>query len=67
MAAQPLKPGDLVSTPSGRIARVDDLRADGRREIRFVDLEGGEAALRPELLTIVMRAPVTPWKIRILR
>lgn len=67
MAAAPLKPGDLVRTPSGRTARVDELRPDGRREVRFVDLEGGEAALRPELLTLVIAGPVVPWKTRVLR
>lgn len=67
MAEAPLKPGDLVRTPTGRTARVDDLRADGRREIRYVDLEGGTAALLPSSLTVVMRSPVIPWKTRILR
>lgn len=67
MANPPLKPGDLVRTPSGRTALVDDLRWDGRREIRFVDLDGGEAALRPEHLTLVAAAPVRPWKVRTLR
>jgi hypothetical protein len=57
----PLKPGDLVRTPSGRTARVEELRTDGRRDLRFVDGDRGEAALRPEKLTIIARAPVLPW------
>lgn len=67
MAEAPLKPGDLVRTPSGRTAKVEDLRPDGRREIRYVDVEGGTVALRPEVLTILVRGPVYPWKTRILR
>ena len=67
MAAVLLKPGDFVITPSGRLARIDELRPDGRRDIRFIDLEGGEAALRPELLKLVATAPVVPWKTRVLR
>lgn len=67
MSAAPLKPGDLVRTPSGRTGRVDDLRWDGRREIRYVDLEGGTVALRPEKLVLVAASPVRPWKTRVLR
>lgn len=62
----PFKPGDLVRTPSGRLARVDDLRADGRRELRYVDLEGGDVALPASQLLLVSRAPVLPWKRRLL-
>lgn len=62
---EPLKPGDLVRTPSGRTAIVDELRPDGRRDLRYTDFDGGEAALRPELLTLVKSAPCTPWKTRL--
>lgn len=60
--SESLKPGDLVRTPSGRTARVDDLRADGRRELRYVDLDGGEVALPSRMLRPVAAAPVRPWK-----
>jgi len=56
-----LKPGDLVRTPTGRTARVDDLRADGRRELRYVDRDGGEVALRADRLTLVAAAPRRRW------
>lgn len=62
MASAPLKPGDLVRTPGGRTAVVTELRGDGRRDVRFVDGDRDEAALRPELLVVVARAPVIPWK-----
>lgn len=67
MSTAQFKPNDLVRTPSGRTARVEDLRPDGRRDLRFVDIEGGTCALRPELLTIVATAPAMPWKTRVLK
>ena len=66
MGNAPLKPGDLVRTPSGRTARVNELRADGRRDVRFVDLDGGEAALHPNKLVLVASAPIVPWKKRVI-
>lgn len=64
-ATAPLKPGDLVRTPCGRLAQVRDLLRDGRRECRYLDLDGGEVELRPERLHLVRSAPVLPWKVRI--
>lgn len=60
--SEALKPGDLVRTPTGRTARVDELRADGRRDLRYVDLDGGEVALPSRLLRQIAASPVRPWK-----
>jgi hypothetical protein len=67
VAGAPFKPNDLVLTPTGRAARVEELRADGRRDIRYIDREGGVAALFPKDLTLLAVAPVIPWKTRVIR
>lgn len=65
--AHTLKPGDLVATPSGRVAMVCALRADGRRELRYQDREGGDVALAPGLLTRIVNSAPVPWTRRVLR
>jgi hypothetical protein len=52
------KPGDLVATPTGRMARVVEVTVDGRRQLEYLDNDGGEVVLRPSLLSLVHSAPV---------
>lgn len=60
----PIKPGDLVRTPLGRTARVRELRADGKRELAYIDAEGGEVVLGERDLTLVVASEPRPWKER---
>ena len=61
-----LKPGDLVRTPSGRMAVIDRLRQDGRRDLIYIE-DGEPVALSERLLVRVREAPVTPWRKHTLR
>lgn len=61
------KEGDLVATPARRVARVTGIGLHGERELRYLDLEGGDVALRTAYLTLISAAPVRPWKVRVLR
>lgn len=58
------KPGDIVRTPTGRTAKVIEPRSDGKRDLEYLDSEGGKVALEPEMLTMVTPAPVRPWPSR---
>lgn len=60
-----IKPNDLVRTPSGRTARCEGINADGTRALRDI-ITTEQFDLRPGLLTLIMAAPVRPWKKRTL-
>lgn len=60
-----IKPNDLVRTPTGRTARCEDLNADGTRALRDV-VTRELFDLHPRHLTLIMAAPVRPWKKRTL-
>jgi hypothetical protein len=62
-----LKEGDLVFTPTGRMAKVIGIGQNGERELRYVDLAGEEVTLRVVHLRLISSAPIRPWKIRVLR
>lgn len=55
----PIKPGDLVRTPSGATGTVESVNPDGSRELRL--LNGDRLALKPAHLRVVRSAPVLPW------
>lgn len=63
--APPLaKPLDTVETPRGRIGRVLAVLPGGRREIQYLDLEGGTVELRADLLRVRVVAKPRPWRER---
>ena len=54
---------DLVRTPSGRTARVIEVRpSDGRRVCEYLDGAKDEVVLKPDLLLVVKSADVVPWR-----
>lgn len=59
------KPGDHVRTPTFRLAVVTDIRTDGKRDLEYLDAEGGKVALEPSMLVLVKAAKVTPWPSRL--
>lgn len=60
------KPGDVVRTPTGRTARVERLRPDGRREIAYIDGDRERIALATSCLRLVVPAAPRPWSRRVL-
>ena len=56
----PLKPGDLVRTPLMRAARVEGLRPDGKRDLRYLDT-GEELVLHENLLRLIDSAGPVRW------
>ena len=62
-----IKEGDVVVTPTGRMARVTGIGAHGERDLRYMDLSGDEVTMRAAHLRLICSAPVRPWKIRVLR
>lgn len=65
--AQPLaKPRDQVETPLGRVGLVLAVLPGGRREVQYLDPEGGTVELRADLLKVVVNAKTRPWRDRIL-
>jgi hypothetical protein len=58
------KPRDTVETPLGRIGLVTAVLPYGRREVQYLDLEGGTVELRVELLRVRKPAKPEPWKAR---
>ncbi|TAK45243.1 MAG: hypothetical protein EPO27_10510 [Betaproteobacteria bacterium] len=61
-----LKPGDLVRTPTGRTAVVDDIRKDGKRDLHYIDGGRDQVALDPELLTLITSCAPQRWTKRTL-
>lgn len=59
-----IKPRDKVLTPTGRLAEVISLTADGRRELMYLDEVASYVTLEPEMLRAVYSAPVRPWPSR---
>lgn len=59
-----IKPRDKVLTPTGRLAEVISLTADGRRELMYLDEVASYVTLEPEMLRVVYSAPVRPWPSR---
>lgn len=58
------KLGDLVETPTHRMARVMDIRGDGRRLCQYLHGEPGEVVLPPSLLRTLVSVPVTGFRDR---
>ena len=58
------KPRDIVRTPSGRTAQVVDLNPDGRRELMYLDHDGGYVTLETSMLTMLKEATPRPWPSR---
>lgn len=54
----PIKPGDLVRTPSGATGTVVDLNRDGSRDIV---VKGEIFAIRPQWLVLVRPSLPRPW------
>ena len=58
----PIKPRDLVRTPSGRTARVVDVLPGRMRLVE--DLASGDRLeLHERLLYVVQASPVLPWRV----
>ena len=55
------KPGDNVETPTGRLGVVLAVTPGGRREIQYVDRDGGTVELRADLLRVRVVAKPRPW------
>jgi hypothetical protein len=55
------KPRDTVETPLGRIGLVTAVLPAGRREVQYLDLEGGMVELRADLLRVRKPAKPVPW------
>ena len=66
LALPTAKPGDMVETPTGRIGRVMAVVPGGRREIQYVDRNGGNVILRAELLRVRVVSTPEPWRRRVL-
>lgn len=59
------KPGDLVRTPSGRYARVIEVRPERRRLVRYLDEAPGEDfEIGVTKLEMMKSAAVKPWSNR---
>lgn len=58
----PLKPDDLVETPTGRMAKISEVNPGNRRTVVYLDDDGGSAVLPCSLLKLMLSAPVRPWK-----
>lgn len=56
-----IKPRDKVLTPTGRLAEVISLTADGKRELMYLDEVGSYVTLEPQMLRVVYCAPIKPW------
>lgn len=56
------KPNDMVETALRRPARISEVLPRHRRKVVYLDDEGGVAELPTSALTLVMEAPVKPWK-----
>jgi hypothetical protein len=64
--SEPLaKPGDMVETPTGRFGRVMAVVPGGRREIDYIDQDGGNVILRADLLRVLVSAKPRPWPSRL--
>jgi len=59
------KPRDTVETPTGRIGLVTAVLPGGRREVQYMDLDGGMVELRAGLLRVRQESKPRPWKERI--
>lgn len=55
------KPRDMVELPSGRIGLVMAVLPDHRREIQYMDLEGGTVILPARLLLVRVHSKPKPW------
>lgn len=64
MTAPRFKPNDIVRTPSGRTARVHELRPDGKLDLVYIDGSRDEVALDADRLFLIAAAPICPWKTR---
>lgn len=58
----PFKPGDLVETPTGRMARVVEVLPENRRALDYVDDAGGRVSLPMRLLNLVHSWPVQGFR-----
>jgi hypothetical protein len=56
----PIKPDDLVRTPSGRTCICEGINADGSRALRDV-LTGEQLDMHPKHLHLVRPAPIKRW------
>ena len=55
------KPRDVVRTPSGRTAEVVALTQDGKRELMYLDGDGGYVTLERHMLVMLKEATPRPW------
>lgn len=60
------KPRDTVETPTGRLGVVMAVAPEGRREVHYIDQQGGDVVLRASLLRVLVSARPVPWLKRVL-
>lgn len=58
------KPRDTVELPSGRLGMVMAVVPDGRREVQYLDVDGGSVILHATLLRVRINAKPEPWSVR---
>lgn len=58
------KPRDTVDLPSGRLGMVVAVLPDHRREVHYLDLQGGTVILAASLLRVRISATPQPWPVR---
>jgi hypothetical protein len=56
------KPKDLVTTPTGRLAKILEVLPYSERLVEFLEGERGEAVFRICQLKMFQAAKVRPWK-----
>lgn len=56
------KPRDLVTTPTGRLAKILEVLPFSERVVEFLEGERGEATFRTTQLKMYHAAAVRPWK-----
>lgn len=62
---QPLaKPRDTVELPSGRLGLVVAVLPEHRREVQYLDGQGGTVILPASLLRVRVNAKPQPWPVR---
>ena len=63
MPAPLLKPNDVIRTPLGMLVRIEELRADGKRDGRYIET-GEPVVIDPDLpgIELVHSAVPRRWK-----
>lgn len=55
------KPRDIVTTPSGRMAKVTEILPGGERRVKFLDQPDEVADFKICHLTLITEGKIRPW------